>query len=160
MSDPSNNSKDPLEKFAYTISEIKPILEETKALLASKGLDLKRSKAFKSMYAPEGEGLTRGIIINKRRNSKLPDRSIPDLIHEHMHLKSGHDGEDLKAHLFYATKKSVDQETEATGKALDYMAKTKGKRRADQEQYLLNKLQEYKDSYAEGVRRYGLEEMA
>ena len=126
-------------KLAYAISEIKPILAEIYEAVANNKLKgFKHSKSLPSAFSENW-----GISINKLRK-KGNDTSIPDLLHEYYHWKSGHTAEGLR-NGFKPTIKSINQETEATTKAIDFLKQTKNVRN-DKIDYLNSRLDKYKNA--------------
>jgi hypothetical protein len=129
-------------KKAYTINELKPILAEIKAAVA-RG-ELKNYKHSKNLFSSFSSDY--GLSVRKARRANEPDRSIPDLLHEYFHWKLGHNADGVKAG-FKPTVKGINQEIEATNAANEFMERTKGKIRTDQQDYLASKIQKYLDAY-------------
>lgn len=118
-----------LEKSAYKISDIKPIL---KTLKYSK-VPIKRTKYGKSFYVDPNKGM----MIVRGKNS------IADLLHEYFHFENNHKmlhpyGKGLKA-----TKEVQNNEFQASRDSVQYL-KNKGSDRTEEvARYLANKYKEY-----------------
>lgn len=68
------------EKIAYSISDVKGVLNDIKGMGVS--FTRGRHRLSKSYYSPDT--VPRGIVV------KHSDNSIPDLLHEYFHAKNNH----------------------------------------------------------------------